>query len=186
MTQQRGSAPDPIGDFQRWLVRSGARGMSREVGGHIAGLLGMSGKPGDVWETATAPPPQEAPECAWCPVCRAARLLRGSGPGLVSHVASASDVVAAMVQEAASVVESVLAGARRPDAERTGTGGPGEAGQPGAAVVPAGDADAAEWDTEPASAWDQAVQEDQVAHPNGHGPGRGTAAAGPPAPPSPE
>lgn len=187
MTQQRGAAPDPIGDFQRWLVRSGARGVGREVGGHIAGLLGIGGKSGDVWETATTPPPEEAPECAWCPVCRAARLLRESGPGLASHVASASDAVAAIVQEATAVVESVLAGAKRPAggrAEPTGTGWPGETGsQPGAAAAPPWDE---EWDAGQASAWDQAVQEDQVAHPNGHGPGGGTATAGPPSSPSPE
>jgi hypothetical protein len=115
VTQQpRGSAPDPIGDFQRWLVRSGARSVSRELGGHIAGAFGLGGKPGDVWENATAPPSDEAPECAWCPVCRAARLLRVSGPGLASQVAAASDTLATLVQDAASVVESALAAGKRP------------------------------------------------------------------------
>lgn len=150
MTQQpRSSAPDPIGEFQRWLVRSGARGMSRELGGHLAGKLGFSSKSGDVWESATAPPPEEAPECAWCPVCRAARLLRESGPGLASHMASASDTLAGIVQEATSVVESMLSAAsRRPGPAggaagkwAAGTGSPWDRAQP-----TAGEPGGAEWD----------------------------------------
>ena len=148
MTQQpKGSAPDPIGDFQRWLLRSSARGMSRELGGHLAGAFGMGGRSGDVWESATAPPPQEAPECAWCPVCRAARLLRGSGPGLASHVTTAGDVLSSLVQEASAMVESVLsaAGRRAAGGESGGTGH----GEPGSEWGEA----AAEWD-DPAALWE--------------------------------
>ena len=75
------SGQDPIGEFQRWLFRSGARGLSREVSDQVRSVLGRSGGPADVWARATAPPADEAPECAWCPFCRAARMLRESGPG---------------------------------------------------------------------------------------------------------
>ena len=76
MTQPGGSG-DLIGDFQRWLLRSGARGMSRELADQVRAALGKNQSTGDVWETATTHPvPAEAPECAWCPLCRAARIVR--------------------------------------------------------------------------------------------------------------
>jgi len=150
VTEPRGSGTDPIGDFQRWLVRSGARSMSRELSGHIAGAFGLGGKSGDVWETATAPPAGEAPECAWCPVCRAARLLRVSGPGLASHVAAASDTLAGLVQDAASVVESALAAAgRRPGSDRPA--GAWDSGTP------------ANWDDVTGQEWDTATAAGQEA-----------------------
>ena len=87
MTQEPSrSGQDPIGDFQRWLVRSGARSVSREVSDQIRSMLGVGGGPADVWARATAPPADEAPECAWCPFCRAARVLRESGPGVSSQM----------------------------------------------------------------------------------------------------
>jgi hypothetical protein len=179
MTQQpRGSAPDLIGDFQRWLVRSGARSVSREVGGHLRSVLGRTEPSGDVWESATSTDPLEAPECAWCPFCRAARVLRESGPGVTSQVAAASDAVAGLVQEALSVVESALAGAGRSAERGTGAGRasrgaawdrPGSPwDQAGSDAGPrAGSASARDragagvaWDeTEPASVWEQASSE---------------------------
>jgi hypothetical protein len=147
VTQQpRGSAPDLIGDFQRWLVRSGARSVSREVGGHLRSVLGRNEPSRDVWESATSPDPPEAPECAWCPFCRAARVLRESGPGVTSQVAAASDAVARLAQEAMSVVESALAGAERSAGPGTGAG----RATPGARAArdPARD--------RPGSPWDQA------------------------------
>ena len=118
------SGQDPIGDFQRWLVRSGARSVSREVSDQIRSALGVGGGPADVWAKATAPPADEAPECAWCPVCRAARVLRETGPGVGSQVAAAGEAVTVLVQDALSVFESALAATSR--AARTGTA-PGEA-----------------------------------------------------------
>jgi hypothetical protein len=170
VTQQRGSAPDPIGDFQRWLVRSGARSVSRELGGHIAGAFGLGGKPGDVWESATAPPSDEAPECAWCPVCRAARLLRVSGPGLASHVAAASDTLATLVQDAASVVESALAAAgKRPGAEPR-AGGPGSAFDAETFDAETFDAETlADWDAASSPEWGAAT----AAEPDAAQPGTG-------------
>jgi hypothetical protein len=115
---------DPIGDFQRWLVRSGARSVSREVSDQIRSMLGRGGGPADVWARATAPPADEAPECAWCPFCRAARLLRESGPGMSSQVAAAGEAVGVLVHDAVSVFESALAATGR--AARAGAG-PGQA-----------------------------------------------------------
>lgn len=123
MTQQPGrSGQDLIGDFQRWLVRSGARGVSREVSGQLRSMLGRGQGPVDVWERATTPG-DEAPECAWCPVCRAARVLRESGPGVTSQVTAVGDVVSALVQDTVSVFEAALAATGktdRPDAESGG------------------------------------------------------------------
>lgn len=146
MTQQsRESGPDPIGDIQRWLVRSGARGVSRELGGQIRAVLGRNVATGDVWERATADPPGEAPECAWCPVCRAARMVRESRPGFASQLASAGGAFATMVQEVASAVEAAIAaggqragesrppaaGSQRPAGEARSPGGPGDSpGEP--------------------------------------------------------
>jgi hypothetical protein len=85
-------------------------------------MLGRGQGPVDVWERATAPG-DEAPECAWCPVCRAARVLRESGPGVTSQVAAVGDVVSTLVQDTVSVFEAALAATGktpRPDAESGG------------------------------------------------------------------
>ena len=121
MTQEPSrSGQDPIGDFQRWLVRSGARSVSREVSDQIRSMLGLGGGPADVWSRATAPPADEAPECAWCPFCRAARVLRESGPGVSSQMAAAGEAVGVLARDAMSVVESALGATGR--AARAGTG----------------------------------------------------------------
>jgi hypothetical protein len=116
VTQQPGN--DPFGEFQRWLVRQGARGVSRELGDQVRNAFGRSSGSNDVWEHATAQHDGESPECAWCPICRAARRLRVSGPGLASHVAAAGDAFSTAVQEVASAVESVIAANRQAGAER--------------------------------------------------------------------
>jgi len=118
------SGQDPIGDFQRWLVRSGARSVSREVSDQIRSALGVGGAPADVWSKATAPPADEAPECAWCPICRAARVLRESGPGVSSQMAAAGEAVGVLARDAMSVFESALAATGR--AARPGAA-PGQA-----------------------------------------------------------
>jgi hypothetical protein len=104
------SGPDLIGDFQRWLVRSGARSMSREVSGQLRSALGRSSGP-DVWEKATTSP-AEAPECAWCPFCRAARALKDSGPGVSTQVTAATGAMAGLVHDTLSAFESMMAAAR--------------------------------------------------------------------------
>jgi len=114
------SGQDPFGDFQRWLVRSGARSVSREVSDQIRSALGVGGGPADVWAKATAPPADEAPECAWCPICRAARVLRESGPGVSSQMSAAGEAMGTLARDAMSVFESALAATGR--AARTGAG----------------------------------------------------------------
>jgi hypothetical protein len=119
----RSSGSDPIGDFQRWLMRSGARSLSRELKGQARRTFG-GGSGRDVWEAATEEPiPGEAPECAWCPVCRAARRVRQSGPGLASHMAGAGDALLTVAQDTLSAFEATLS-TRPPEAGRESRPGP--------------------------------------------------------------
>ena len=115
MTQPGGSGNDLIGDFQRWLLRAGARGMSRELADQVRTALGKTPQPsGDVWETATHDPaPGEAPECAWCPLCRAARIVREAKPTRDNRVAAVGDALTTVVQDAVSVLEAALAATTR-------------------------------------------------------------------------
>jgi hypothetical protein len=122
----RQSGNDPIGDLQRWLVRSGARSVTRQMRGQIRTALGGGGgkqSTGDVWEAATSEA-DEAPECAWCPICRARRRLRDSGPGLTSGVAAAADAVGAVMQDAMSAFEAAVAAAGRPARPQDSTAPP--------------------------------------------------------------
>jgi hypothetical protein len=107
---ERQPGNDPIGELQRWLVRSGARSVTRELGDQVRTALGGSTR-GDVWENATAE--HEAPECQWCPICRARRRLRDSGPGLSSAVSAAGDAVSVVLQDAAAAFEAAVAAAGR-------------------------------------------------------------------------
>jgi hypothetical protein len=106
-------------EMQRWLIRTSAKSMRDEFSGQVKGqvrkaLRGSDSKQGDSWATATSEPPEaadEAPECAWCPVCRAARRIARSraanghsGPGL----SDAGDVVAAAVRDALAGIDSIL------------------------------------------------------------------------------
>jgi hypothetical protein len=114
MTQDaRQPGSDPLGDFQRWLLRSGARGFGRDVRGNLRKTFGYGASGGeDVWESATNEAPGgEPPECEWCPLCRAARMFKDSGPGLGSHLSSAGDIFATVVQDAVDAFEAVI-GAR--------------------------------------------------------------------------
>ncbi len=113
--QPGGSGTDLIGDFQRWLLRAGARGMSRELTDQVRTALGKTPQPsGDVWETATHDPaPGEAPECAWCPLCRAARISGSPSPTRDTRVAAVGDALTTVVQDAVSVLEAALAATGR-------------------------------------------------------------------------
>ena len=137
MTQPGGSG-DLIGDFQRWLLRSGARGMSRELADQVRAALGKNQSTGDVWETATTHPvPAEAPECAWCPLCRAARIVREAKPGRDKRVAAVGDALTTVVQDAVSVLEAALAATGRSAGGngRTEATGPGTRGYPAAGAA---------------------------------------------------
>ena len=108
---ERQPGSDPIGELQRWLVRSGARSVTRQLGDQVRTALGGGNTHGDVWESATAD--HEAPECQWCPICRARRRLRESGPGLSSSLAAAGDAVSVVLQDAATAFEAAVAAAAR-------------------------------------------------------------------------
>jgi hypothetical protein len=107
---------DLTAEFQRWLIRSSARNVRDELTGQFRKTFGRAERD-NVWGVATTEPPPdasgEAPECAWCPVCRAARRIRETAPGVGGQLAGASDVVAAAVQEAMSAFESALSMGQR-------------------------------------------------------------------------
>jgi len=108
---ERDTGPDPLGDLQRWLMRTGTRSVTKEMTGSVRRALGQDRPAPDVWDTATNRPEDEAPECAWCPVCRAARRMRerqGASSGLGSTLTGASDALASVVQEAYSAFESAM------------------------------------------------------------------------------
>jgi hypothetical protein len=101
---------DPIADFQRWLMRAGARSMANQVADQVKRTMRQERRSsGDVWDTATnEPPPNEPPECQWCPVCQAARAARLSGPGLSARLADAGGVLASVVQDAFTAFDQIL------------------------------------------------------------------------------
>jgi hypothetical protein len=99
---------DPVGDFQRWLMKQGAKGMARQVADRVRSTVGAGPDPkADVWETATTEPPlEEPPECKWCPICRAARAAQRT-PQSGGSV-SVNDTLSGLVQDAFSVIDGVL------------------------------------------------------------------------------
>jgi hypothetical protein len=101
---------DPIADLQRWLMRAGARSMANQVADQVRRTVGQERRArGDVWDTATnEAPPEESPECQWCPICQAARAARLSGPGLMSSVADVGGALASMAQDAVSAFEQYM------------------------------------------------------------------------------
>jgi hypothetical protein len=102
---------DPLGDFQRRLMRAGARSMANQVADQVRRTIGQERRDrGDVWDTATnEPPPGESPECQWCPICQAARAARMSGSGsLMSSLADAGGALASMAQDAFSAFEQIM------------------------------------------------------------------------------
>jgi hypothetical protein len=109
-TAQQGRGSDPVAGFQRWLMKAGARSMAAQVADQVRNTLGARPRPaGDVWDIATNElPPDEPPECQWCPVCQAARRARESGPGIGARLADAGGVLASVVQDAFSAFEQAM------------------------------------------------------------------------------
>jgi hypothetical protein len=114
-------------------MKAGARSMANQVAGQVKRTLGTERRDsGDVWDTATnEPPPNEAPECQWCPVCQAARAARvGGASGLGAALSGASTVLSSVVQDAFSVFEQAMKtqdqnrSAERPGTSRPGSGAP--------------------------------------------------------------
>jgi hypothetical protein len=144
-------------EIQRWLIRTSARTMRDEIGGQVKGqvkkaLRGSESEPGDSWSTATTEPPHaadEAPECAWCPVCRAARRISQARSGTESRsgprLSDAADVMAAAVRDALSGIDSILS--YRPG--ESGTSGSRDGGPSGARPPAARRAAATTADAEP-------------------------------------
>ena len=110
---------DPIGDFQRWMMRAGAKSIGREVAGRVKSTLGGGGAKhtDDVWDTATTEElTDEPPECQWCPICRAARRYRdsgGAGVG-VGQFAGVGDTLAGLTRDAFSLFDAALRPPQRP------------------------------------------------------------------------
>lgn len=118
--RERGT--DVLSDLQRWLIRSGARSMRSQFEDQVRRTIsGQRPDNSDVWDIATTEPPpdaDEAPECQWCPICRAARRMRGTRPGLAGQLTGAGDAVAAAVQDAVRAFDTFLtraAGSSAPD-----------------------------------------------------------------------
>jgi hypothetical protein len=125
---------DPIADLQHWLMRAGARSMANQVADQVRRTIGQERRDrGDVWDTATnEPPPEESPECQWCPICQAARAARMSGSGgLMSSLADVGGALASMAQDAFSAFEqSMKTQDQNRSAERTGVQRPAQAPRP--------------------------------------------------------
>ena len=109
---------DPIGDFQRWLMKAGAKSLGREVAGRVKSTLGGGGgakHADDVWDTATTEElTDEPPECQWCPICRAARRYRDSGGTPAGQFAGVGDTLAGLTRDAFSLFDAALRQAQRP------------------------------------------------------------------------
>ena len=126
---------DLFGELQRWFIRQSAKNVRREISGQVRRSLGGSRtENSDVWDTATTEiPPEvgESPECQWCPICRAARQMRESGPGLGGQLTGAGTAVASAVQDAIGALDGFLSrssgsagGGSAPDT-KGGTAAPG-------------------------------------------------------------
>jgi len=125
----RGS--DPMADFQRWMMKAGARSMANQVADQVKRTLGAERKAsGDVWDTATnEPPPTEAPECQWCPICQAARAARtGGGAGLSARLADAAGGLAGVVEGAFSAFEQAMKTQEQNKNRQAERGGPSRPG----------------------------------------------------------
>ena len=116
MSTEPGS--DPIGDFQRWLMKAGAKSIGRDVAGRVRSTLGGGGggaKSDDVWDTATTEElTDEPPECQWCPICRAARRYRDSGGVAAGQFSGVGDTLAGLTRDAFSLFDAALRPPQRP------------------------------------------------------------------------
>jgi hypothetical protein len=102
-------------EIQRWLIRTSARNVRNELGDQVRKAFRGQDRATDNWATATTEPPRaadEAPECAWCPLCRAARRIaqaRADASGrTVPKLSDAADVMANAVRDAFATLDGVL------------------------------------------------------------------------------
>ncbi len=123
MSTEPGS--DPMGDFQRWLMRTGAKSIGRDVASRVRSTVGggKSAKQGDVWDTATTEElTDEPPECQWCPICRAARRYRDTGGSTANlgQFAGVGDTLAGLTRDAFGLFDAAVRASQRPaDPRRT-------------------------------------------------------------------
>ncbi len=107
-----------LDDFQRRLAIAGARSLGEQVAGQFGRSFRGGGGP-DVWETATTEPADgsvgNAPECAWCPICRAIRMARDSNPDMASRVSETASALMSAAHDVAAAVDAALS--RRPGAQ---------------------------------------------------------------------
>ena len=128
MSTEPGS--DPIGDFQRWLMKAGAKSIGRDVAGRVKSTIGGGGgaRQGDVWDTATTEElTDEPPECQWCPICRAARRYRDSGgsPATLSgQFAGVGDTLAGLTRDAFGLFDAPCGPRSGPRTRRVLRAGP--------------------------------------------------------------
>jgi hypothetical protein len=136
-----------LSDFQRWLLRSSAKTMRKELTGQVRRTFsGGRQEPGDVWDIATTEiPPEvgEAPECQWCPVCRAARAMRDSGPGIGGQLYGAGDAVASAAADVIGKLDSFLSRAGAGPAQAGRASGREAGNGSGGGMRPGGGATAA-------------------------------------------
>ena len=122
MSTEPGS--DPIGDFQRWMMKAGAKSIGRDVAGRVRSTLGGGGggaKKSDVWDTATTEElTDEPPECQWCPICRAARRYRDSGATAGGQFGGVGDALAGLTRDAFSLFDAALRPPQRPASPSAG------------------------------------------------------------------
>jgi hypothetical protein len=91
---------------------------------------------GDVWSEATSEAWGEhiatgAPECRYCPVCRAIAASRTSGPDVVGHVMSAGEQLYAALRDAVAGFERTRpAGSPRREPGDSRGDAPADGGRP--------------------------------------------------------
>jgi hypothetical protein len=108
-----------LDDLQRRIAVAGARGLGQGFANQVG--TAIRGEKADVWETATREAEAgaaagDAPECAWCPVCRAIRIARGSSPELAGRISTTADVMMSAAQDLVTAVDAALARMNKPPA----------------------------------------------------------------------
>jgi hypothetical protein len=146
MSTEPGS--DPVGDFQRWLMRTGAKSIGRDVASRVRSTIGGGGgaKQGDVWDTATTEELTDGPpECEWCPICRAARRYRDSGGSTANiggQFAGVGDTLAGLTRDAFGLFDAAMRASQRPADVPRGPGRPADKpAEPGAGTSDHGTSD---------------------------------------------
>jgi hypothetical protein len=99
-----------LDDLQRRLAIAGARTFGQQVVGQVGRTV--RGENADVWAVATAEPVDastgNAPECAWCPVCRAIRMARDSNPDLAGRVGETAGALMSAAHDVAAAIDASL------------------------------------------------------------------------------